>query len=1044
MKISFSNSNLRAQTILELLFVVVVFSFFFGLSMFAFNIFDVAQKQVMLTRTQAMMELGNHSDFTGQEQGKDDPNDQGSQIYFTLGTPSEQTRVSLDSIDTFKKAVEGDMQVISGAAQDGNSYWAKYRFPKFKTNVGTKISWSTGGIQESNDPTFDFDLSTYLAIAHNRSIDLQNKSSDQNVEKGLYSAGIHFLDLGKISDLPADVLEGSLDNTTSVEARLKALVTQDSSLSDEAKSILGKVKAVDGITGGAEAALIQLAISLAYQAAISNLPTPEGISGDLADLSDSLGKLSFGANVAGSIAAAAGTPIPGLNYVGAGLGALGGLTSAFNTLGGGLTLGDDLLGNIASVSNFSSQVLSTANLGFQLAGKNIEGLNIASQVTGVVGGFAGGISGLQNATSNSQVLGSLGNLSGASASAFSLAGQDELAKGFGIAAAGFGVSGSVANFAESYGQGGWITTDANGVQSFQAWDEGGRWAATTSLGEVIQQAGGFVSQIDSGSQIGTAFSLVGGAVGTAGMIGGTGYKLANGKYEHTSDALMDIGAVVASGSAAGTQLAKITGNEKLAEAFAYGSIAGGAIALTGAAMKIGGEIKEGIQEWQANQKEKKEVKAAMETLKSGDTEKIALLDRDIRQKAETKIATDTAKAENKAIADAVKTIDKGNDSKISQLDPELRQKADEYIAKREEAKVAGDLLKDSIPSTDDVVKQLQAQKDEYQSQINEKMKLAADSSTSFDQEEGLLQQASEIQAKIDGLDKQLEQAKYKDLNDAFLTMQQTNQAASSALQLAAIFKQAMGAGAASAIESSGYENFQAQLAAQSNQSIQQVIAQQEKNFSELKTSLQSTMSPVEYDGVRTDMDNVEKMYAELKKTDSNDRDEDAILAGQESLKKLQEYADQTSGVPSSESPSRPQYILERLTLVQNTLKKANEYYRGVQAKDAQVWTYVNLAESQLQDRRIVSSNLSQRQTLRDQGRQVAKQIRLHRERYYPIDNQLSYRLRKAEFSYSRPQFVTAREALYETRDALLKRNRAVQNIRRDIHLWAETQSAKVN
>lgn len=254
-----SRAGGRGQSVIELALVGFWVSVFFGLMYYIATVFEVGQKQTMLLRSQAFIELGNFSYFGLAGHGKDDAKESKSHVNFSLGTKAQGVKVNLDKIEDFKKAVDGDLELDGVLSPQNDVYWNAFQFPKRRTT----IQWLTG----SGNSEFESELTAQLSIAHNRSLDLTKSMDPQDYKlTGMYSGGLTLRQFAQIASLQDRVESGLVDNVEQVKRALKQLVKDDSSLSDEAEEIESKFNVTqDAITGGAVASLINLAISAVAQ-----------------------------------------------------------------------------------------------------------------------------------------------------------------------------------------------------------------------------------------------------------------------------------------------------------------------------------------------------------------------------------------------------------------------------------------------------------------------------------------------------------------------------------------------------------------------------------------------------------------------------------------------------------------------------------------------------------------------------------------------------------------------------------------------------------
>ena len=93
----FKNS-FKGQTILEMTFMLMWLSGFFVITHYLNSTFEISQKQTMLLRNQAFMQLGNYSDFSEGRHDRETASDKKSQIKFQLGENTNGVKISIDAI----------------------------------------------------------------------------------------------------------------------------------------------------------------------------------------------------------------------------------------------------------------------------------------------------------------------------------------------------------------------------------------------------------------------------------------------------------------------------------------------------------------------------------------------------------------------------------------------------------------------------------------------------------------------------------------------------------------------------------------------------------------------------------------------------------------------------------------------------------------------------------------------------------------------------------------------------------------------------------
>jgi hypothetical protein len=538
----------KGQTIIELCLVLLSLLGFFFLGLFAFSIFEVSQKQTSLTRAQAFMELGNHSSFGRSAHGRDDPKNSNSQVFFQLGKKSEGIfLVDFNRIESFKKAVEGELDLTAGADSD-DAFWAKYRLPKQVTRV-------FGG--ESRGDLDLVELEIVLAIAHNRSIDLGRENRGRPT--GEYSTGVHMRHLNEaLAPLLQNALSesygaqlqngaGMISNYDETLRVLKDIIREDSSVHRQAAQLENDLNIWRVLSGRMQAFLvstaIQTALSFGFQA-VENL-------------------VSSASQAAGSAASGAAS-----GATNAGVSSAGNSLSSFGSFAQGA----------GKLLTTSSQVLSVAHSASALAGKPIQALATASTVTGGAGSIFTGLSGLESFKVDggfsgggkmSEFFNSSGGIMGGSARIFSLV-DPSAAQALGIGAQTFGFMGGLSSLEENWG----------------AWSQqaGGGFKQISGVGQSLSQGAGLLSHAAPGSTAVGAIDLLGSGFSTFGGSGTFLTDLGAGRYDgEFFSGLSQTGGFIAQTSGLGMSMASLTGDTSAMTGLAISSIVGGAMVATGAA-----------------------------------------------------------------------------------------------------------------------------------------------------------------------------------------------------------------------------------------------------------------------------------------------------------------------------------------------------------------------------------------------------------------------------------------------------------------------------
>lgn len=482
MRKSFARSFSRGQTILELCFFLMWLSGFLVLAYWMFSVFDVSQKQTMLLRSQAFIELGNYADFSHARMGEHSAKDKESRVVFELGKKSDKTHVNFDEVESFKDAVQGELLVDVLRSVRDDYYYDQFKFPKAKT----KVSWL---LNDSAQGLIDFDAEQKLVIVHNLSLDLKKDLFNPlqfgtQEESGLYSGS---LDQNSFYQLYADraglqqIEVGMKDNLDLLKDRIRQLVKDDPSLVREAEDLEKHLNAAESLVGGAISNAVGTALQLAMQFGFQALGNALNAAGSAAGGAGGFDPFGLGSLF---------KPLEGSNL--AQFGQLLGKASTLMNLGNfaGSLAGADTgpLGQIASVTGgLSGLANGAAGLGvagnfgqYTQAGQQLlGGLNgvvspFAPQVSPAFGAglgalsIAGGAYGFQNATAGFQSFQSAGSILGG-------AGGIAGAAGAGSAAQYLNLGASTTGFAGNLGQ--------VGVQGF-----------SNLPGGVAQQLGGFLGQ----------------------------------------------------------------------------------------------------------------------------------------------------------------------------------------------------------------------------------------------------------------------------------------------------------------------------------------------------------------------------------------------------------------------------------------------------------------------------------------------------------------------------------------------------------------------
>lgn len=391
----FRSNTKGGQTILELVFFNISILSFLAIAGYFFTLLEVAQNQTALLRTQAFIELGNHSSYGQAGHGNDDTSEPKSQIRFELGKNNDFTRVNLEESEDFKAAVEGELNIRLFKTELGRSraetqdiYWPKFHFPK----AVTKVAY----IENGDEPLIEETLVQSLTIVHNRS--LNQSFSENDINPALFSGSMHFNDYAKVAGTNVQERVGLADNVEDFKDAIRQLATNDSSLSEEADSLLGSVSAEDALASGAQAAAISAAISIGISFGLSGLGSvadggtfAAGAQGGLNDFAGQFGV----EGLAGSLGN--GSLAQGLfdSFVGEPVKAAG---QGFADMGSGFATGG--LGGAVQVGSGVSQVGSTASLYGGLAGLDVAPIQQVSTLAGAPAALQGALGSFKGAISN--------------------------------------------------------------------------------------------------------------------------------------------------------------------------------------------------------------------------------------------------------------------------------------------------------------------------------------------------------------------------------------------------------------------------------------------------------------------------------------------------------------------------------------------------------------------------------------------------------------------------------------------------------------------
>lgn len=388
--------QIRAQTILELVHFAGLLSIFLGVSWYLFTAFEVLQKQTMLVRTQAFIELGNYSDFGTTKHGQDNPTSDQSVITFQLGERTAGTRVDLTKADSFKKAVEGELKLDVRQIQQDDNFWLTFNFPR------RTVRLDYSNLSEEQNGSFEMILEQPAFIVHGRTIEPSKAPNFFANQKNSFATGsVRFEEALRLTQLTVPALKaGMRDNMTVVQDALREIAKADLSLAAEAESLSKSVSASEAISGGAAASLIQTAISWAIAGVLDGLSNLSSAGEAGASAAGATGPSSFMDQLVGNftnpfagasavmngsflsapidtITGMISVPLAGIQNFTGGLANLGG--DAHLTAAGGSVITSQQAWMVGLKG--ASQIGQTVQLGAAIGGQDIAALNKAVVVT---------------------------------------------------------------------------------------------------------------------------------------------------------------------------------------------------------------------------------------------------------------------------------------------------------------------------------------------------------------------------------------------------------------------------------------------------------------------------------------------------------------------------------------------------------------------------------------------------------------------------------------------------------------------------------------
>ncbi len=526
----------RAQTILELAFFVSFIASFMVLAYAMFSVFNVSQKQTMLLRTQAFIELGNHSDFSQSRHGQDDPKGGKGRVDFSLGQKSKTARVDLDKVEPFKKATEGELQLDITRALKDDLYWNRYQLPKAKT----QIVWLEN---RNSQPLFQLDLHQTLSIVHNRSIRLSESAvQSSRKETGAYSGSLHFEAFVQLLSASKKITgtQGLIDDLEVIREATRQLVRNDPSLSKEAEELEKSLNAIEGLTGGLQASLISAAIQMAM---VEGMQALKGLS--------SAGRGAQGG--AQGAAQGAGASYPGL----------------FDRMTGGLFSKPEVAAGLAAKGDLGSTLVNTA---VSPVRDVVQGFN---GFTGALGQLADGGAFWQGAT---QAMSGLSQIGQSASLAASFAGTN--LEGLDLAVSALAAPGAITSGLDN------LETSFHDIHT----NNGHNWTAVVkSFSEVVTPITQLLSL--TSSDLAVPLSYVNTGIGLVGAVS-SGVDMAKDLGKGPFDlpqTLQDVGMFTASMGALYSGVAGLTGKDPTLGA--YISLGGTAMAGLGAAVEWSKDLK---------------------------------------------------------------------------------------------------------------------------------------------------------------------------------------------------------------------------------------------------------------------------------------------------------------------------------------------------------------------------------------------------------------------------------------------------------------------
>lgn len=1019
LRVEFKTQSLRAQTILELFGVLFLITFIFGSGYIFLTMFEVGQKQTMLVRSQAFLELGNYSDYGLGPHGQDVIADGQGAVVFQLGQNHPGTRVNLDEVGSFKSAVEGQMEINAGRITSSQKYWQLYGFPRARV----QYKWQTNAADSILSPTYL--MTQTAAIVNNRSLKLDAdifNSTPINTfggGTGMYSGGLHYMQWQAFAQAHTNIPGvGLIDNTAFIDEQLKAIVQNDPSLAQEADNFRGRVSAMDGLTGGAEVAIITAALTLAFN---FGLPALENALGGAA-------------GAGGAAGGAVNTSNNVLNNIINGLGG-----------GGGLIEGAHLY-NTSQILYTVSNGLTLVDLGFSIAGENVEGLKIAAGVTGAAAGITGGLStfqkfnGFQYGGENvlgqaglysdifkgtSQITGGLGTLGGYV--------DPTLGQTLGYVSMGTGFAGSAVSFGENYSGITNVWRDSSG-----AWKDGKQWAAVGAAGGVIAGAGGIIGVAAPNSSAGTIISTIGGGVGLVGAGGAFAHGLSDGSISFSDkpfEFMAQAGGLVGSASGLGAGVAGLTGNEELAEKFGYGAIAGGAVALVGgvgmlaeaagdALSKAGkkGEGADGQSVGGKSDSEARQDQGAVEDLRT-DFEKLndakAAVDQAIAAGNTVLGTAGTIKGAVDAYNQAKENADQLEAQALAQHQAEMNAINAQNQAQQgfQQAREPSGVAASSLESTSAVAVMRQM---ESLDRTGIRAQLSEDTKQRFDHYLEMIDAAEAHIREAQRNNRPPDQAIVHNMLEAYqnvqriVVMQQSYQqmmAQEENLEVGDVTNRALARvgpmgerftrAVAGQIERQGKSGFQRGLdqRVKSNQKLGD-LSELRASFKELsRANLAAMFGPKDAPTIREALLLAEEAIGHLQSRLESKRLPDPVM-----MAVAQKEIDRAQEIVNRKVKTTP--LLAQRKLIED----AHKFYLAQSEGAKKVEELVQISEKYLGERPVIAKNMSDRMRFQKLAKQSAEKIAKFRSQFFPEDSPEARRLEIAERKWRRVKFVSPREA----------------------------------